>query len=191
MARYTPIEILDLIIDSYMEADEEAVCSQQPLTYYNACWPSMWNPETAFEVGDVTRPPTQNGFVYECLTAGTTGTTEPPWSVTQDGVFADGTVEWKAHENYALINQPLEETDKTKEDTAAGGRKIIIGQKMGVTIHTDGTVSHTALIDNVNKKLKYVTVSQTSLEGDNNVVSGRTTLFHEFEIVINQPTELI
>lgn len=191
MSRFTPIEILDLVIDSYMLADEEAVCSQQPTTYFHACWPSMWNAETSYNAGDTTRPPTNNGFVYECVTAGTSGATEPPWSEVQDGTFIDGTAEWKAHENYALINQPLEETDKTKEDTATGGRKIIIRQKMGVTIHTDGTVSHTALIDNVNKKLKYVTVSQTSLAGDNNVLSGRTTLFHEFEIVINQPTELV
>jgi len=191
MSRFTPIEELDLIANSYMLADEEAVCSQQPTTFFHACWPSMWNAETAYEIGDLTRAPTQNGFVYECIAGGTSGTSEPPWATAQDATFLDNTVEWKAHENYALINQPLEETDKTLTDNASGGRKIVIAQKMGVTIHTDGTVSHTALIDNVNQKLKYVTVSSTSIEGDNLVISGRTTLFHEFEIHINQPSELV
>jgi hypothetical protein len=64
---------------------------------------------------------------------------------------------------------------------------LTILQKMGVTVHTDGTVSHTALIDNVNQDLKYVTVAETSLLGDNDVLSGRTTLLHEMVITVRDP----
>lgn len=189
MSRYTPDEILDLVLDAYMLADEQAVCNAQPTTYFNACWPDIWVAETAYAEGDIARPPTDNGFVYECTAAagGVSGATEPPWGVVQDATFSDGTVTWKTHENYALINGAIDPEDKSKSDGSPDGRQLTIAQKMGVTIHTDGTVSHTALIDNVNGKLKYVTVSSTSLEGDNTVVSGRTTLLHEMTITVRDP----
>lgn len=188
MGRYTPDVILDLIIDEYMLADERAICNDQPLTYYNACWPDMWVAETVYEVGDTTRPPTDNGFVYECTVDGTSGASEPPWGTTQDDEFSDGTVTWKTHENFALINGVIESEDKSKGDGSPDGRALTIVQKMGVTIHTDGTVSHTALIDNLNQDLKFVTVANTSLEGDNTVVSGRTTLLHEMVVTVRDPS---
>lgn len=191
MSRYTPIEILDLIASAYVEANEEVVCSQQPTTFFNACWPSIWNAETSFAIGEVTRAPTQNGFVYECIAEGISAATEPPWEVTQDAVFNDGTVQWKAHENYALINAPLLPEDKTLSTSADNARILTISQKMGILIHTSGEVGHTALIDTVTKKLKYVTVAKTTLQGDNLVVSGRTTLLHELSVAIPQPVEMV
>jgi hypothetical protein len=189
MGSYTPDEILDLIVDQYMLADEEAVCSSQPTTYFNACWPDLWVAETPYAEGALVRPPTDNGYVYEVPAGGggTSGVSEPPWGTVQDAEFADGTVTWKTHENYALINAALDVGDKVKADGDTDGRKITVAQKMGITIHTDGTVGHTALIDNVNKKLKFVATAATSLEGDNNVVSGRTTLLHEMTIVVRDP----
>lgn len=189
MGSYTPDEILDLIVDQYMLADEEAVCSSQPTTYLNACWPDMWVAETAYAEGSLVRPPTDNGFVYECPIGGggISGASEPPWGSAQDDEFTDGTVTWKTHENYALINASLDPGDKVKGDGPEDGRAITVAQKMGVTIHTDGAVAHTALIDTVNKKLKFVTTAATSLEGDNNVISGRTTLLHEMTIVVRDP----
>ena len=189
MSRYTPDEILDLVIDQYMLADEEAVCAAQPTTYYQACWPEMWTALTAYTQGSVTRSPTDNGFVYECTVGGTGGALEPSWSTTQNATFTDGTVTWKAHTNYALINAPLSSGDKVKGDGPIDGRAITVAEKMGITIHTDGIVSHTALIDNANKKLKFVTVAATSI-GDNSVVSGRITLLHELVIVIRDPTAM-
>lgn len=188
MTRYTPDAILDLIVDEYMLADERAVCSSQPLTYFNACWPDMWVAETVYAEGDLSRPPTGNGKVYECVTGGTSGASEPPWGTTQDDEFSDGTVTWKTHDNFALINGAIEPGDKSKGDGSPDGRALTIAQKMGVTIHTDGTVSHTALIDNVNQDLKYVTVASTSLEGDNSVISGRTTLLHEMVVTVRDPS---
>lgn len=188
MSRFTPDAILDLVIDEYMLADEQAVCNAQPTTYFNACWPNMWVADTAYSIGDVTRPPTDNGFVYECTAGGTSGSTEPPWATTQDATFSDNSITWKTHENFALINSAIDPADKTKGDGTPDGRALTVAQKMGVTIHTDGTVSHTALIDNVNQKLKYATVSSTSLAGDNSVVSGRTTLLHEMIITVRDPS---
>jgi hypothetical protein len=187
MDRYTPDEILDLVIDEYMLADEEVVCNAKAITYFNACWPSMWVAETAYITGDIVRPPTGNSFVYECTAGGTSGATEPPWSTIQDETFTDGTATFKAHENYALVNAELTEDDKIKGDGETDGRMLTIGQVMGAMIHTSGTVSHTALIDNAHKKLKFVTPASTSLEENNDVVSGRTTLLHELKIVIRDP----
>jgi len=187
MSAYTPDEILDLVIDQYMLADEESVCNAQPTTYFNACWPEMWSADTVFSLGETTRPPTDNGFIYECTIAGTGGAIEPVWATVQDATFSDGAATWKAHENYALINATLNEEDKVKGDGPIDGRAITIAQKMGVLVHTDGVVSHTALIDNANKKLKVVTTSSTSLDGDNSVLSGRTTLLHELVLVVRDP----
>jgi len=187
MPRYTPDSILDLVLDEYMKADEQAVCSAQPATYFESCWPNMWVAETAYVAGDTTRPPTGNGKVYECTVGGTSGVSEPPWGTTQDDTFSDGTVTWKTHDNYALINSAIPPEDMAKGDGDVDGRKLTIAQKMGVTIHTDGAVSHTALIDNTEQKLKLATISSTSLEGDNDVLSGRTTLLHELTITVRDP----
>jgi hypothetical protein len=39
----------------------------------------VWTASTAYSVGDRIVPVTPNGRVYECRTAGTSGTTEPGW----------------------------------------------------------------------------------------------------------------
>lgn len=188
MTRYTPDAQLDLILDSYAEADEEAVCSQQPITYFQACWPNIWVADTAVSVGDMCRAPTQNGYVYECTVEGQTGTGEPPWSTTQDATFQDNQVTWKAHENFALINAILLPADFTKADGDIDGRKLTLAQKMGITVHTGGIVTHTALISNANKELKFVTAASTTLQGDDTVISGRSTLLHEMVITMRDPS---
>ncbi len=188
MSRYTPDAILDLMLDEFMLADEQAVCSSQPLTYFNACWPSMWVAGAVYDAEDLVRPPTDNGFIYECTVGGTAGGTEPAWGTVQDATFSSGGATFKAHANFTLINSEIEVGDKVKGDGPVDGRALTIAQKMGALVHTDGTVSHTALIDNSNRLLKFVTVSETSLDGDNNVTSGRTTLLHEVKIIVRDPS---
>lgn len=47
-----------------------------------------------YTVGDVVRPTVDNGFLYECTTAGTAGVTEPTWPTTPSNTVADGAVVW-------------------------------------------------------------------------------------------------
>ncbi len=187
--RFIPNDALELILDSIILADEQAVCSAQPVTFFNACWPDIWTAEEAIITGGLIRPPTNNGFIYECVSGGTTDVSEPPWGTVQDAEFADSDITWKTHENFALVNSGIDAGDKTKGAGDPDGRKLTIAQKMGVTVHTTGSVTHTALIDSVNRIVRFVTVAATSLEGDNTITSGRTTLLHEVVITIRAPSE--
>jgi hypothetical protein len=52
---------------------------------------AVWTTGTAYAVGDVVIPATQNGFRYVVTKAGTSGATEPTWPTRQSGSIADGT----------------------------------------------------------------------------------------------------
>ncbi len=49
---------------------------------------------TAYNVGDIVRPATGNGFVYVCAVAGTSGGSPPTFSTVKNRETADGTVVW-------------------------------------------------------------------------------------------------
>jgi len=61
----------------------------------------VWQPGTAYSVGDRVYPTGASYYLYECVVAGTSGDTEPTWDETDDGTDAgkgtttDGTVTWK------------------------------------------------------------------------------------------------
>jgi len=175
---------LDLVLDGIATSDEEAVCSQQPITYFNCAWGDLWLPSTVVVMGAIVHPPTDNGFIYECIVGGTTDATEPGWGAAQDVEFVDGTATWKTHENYVLASAPLTPANYLKSDGDIDGRKLHVGIISDVIVHTSGTVSHTALLDNVAQALLYVTTSETSLPSDNDVESGKVTILYELEIVV-------
>jgi hypothetical protein len=187
---YVPVAKLDAYIQLIIDADERAVCSQEPTTYFHACRPPVWKPSTAYSIGDLVHPPTANSHVYECTVSGTSGSGEPGWGTAQDTTFSDNTATWKTHKNYALINAPFDKSADTTlaDSTSPAGRKVTIAEKMGVVVHTAGEVTHSALISNAKKELACVTVSETDLQGDNNVVAGRTTLLHGFTFIVPFPT---
>lgn len=53
-----------------------------------------WRTATSVAAGVYIRPTTANGKLYECTTAGTTGSTEPTWPTTIGNTVADGTAVW-------------------------------------------------------------------------------------------------
>jgi len=55
---------------------------------------ATWITLTEYTAGKIVKPPTLNGHIYICITAGTTST-EPTWPTTQGGEVTDGTVVWK------------------------------------------------------------------------------------------------
>lgn len=50
---------------------------------------------TAYAVGALVKPATENGFYYECTVAGTSDSSEPTMPTRQDETVTDGTVTWK------------------------------------------------------------------------------------------------
>lgn len=58
-----------------------------------------WAANTYYNVDAIVRPTTANPFYYVCVTAGTTGATEPsPWSTTVGGTTSDNTAVWMTYE---------------------------------------------------------------------------------------------
>lgn len=60
-----------------------------------------WSPETALASGTIIHPTTPNGYVYEVTTGGTTGTTEPAWSINSS--VNDGSVTFNPRPFYRPI----------------------------------------------------------------------------------------
>ena len=59
---------------------------------------TAWAASTAFSVGDVRRATTSqnSGLVFECTTAGTSGSSEPTWPTDIGSTLTDNTVVWTA-----------------------------------------------------------------------------------------------
>jgi len=55
---------------------------------------STWAASKAYSLGDFVVPSTVNGYIYECTTAGTSGTAEPTWPTTVGTTVTDNTAVW-------------------------------------------------------------------------------------------------
>jgi len=91
---------------------------------------------TCDAVGDLVTPLLHNGFLYECISSGITGATEPVWPTVTDGTVDDGTVQWKAipdafnllNSGETIVGSDWEVDDANitlSEDGVAGGRTYV------------------------------------------------------------------
>jgi len=60
---------------------------------FSATTAITWAASFASNLGDVIRPTTSNTHLYQCTTAGTTGSSQPTWP-TSGGTVTDGTAVW-------------------------------------------------------------------------------------------------
>jgi len=75
-------------------AGGQALASKS-VTYTAAnSWSVQRANSTAYSVGDVVRPATGNGYVYQCIVAGTSGGSAPTWPTTIGATVTDGGVTW-------------------------------------------------------------------------------------------------
>lgn len=56
---------------------------------------TTWLASTAYTVGQAVKPASDNGYVYVCTTAGTSGASAPTWSTTEGGTVTDSSVVWE------------------------------------------------------------------------------------------------
>ena len=69
---------------------------------------TVWQPDTAYVVGDVIRPANFQGYVYQCTLAGTTGNTEPVWWYETDTSQTIGAAQFKAKPfSRPLVHGPI------------------------------------------------------------------------------------
>lgn len=68
--------------------------SSKTLTYVPAASAVARANSTAYSLGQLRRPGTSNGYVYQCVAAGTSGASEPTWPTTVGLTVTDGTATW-------------------------------------------------------------------------------------------------
>jgi len=159
MPKATHDSVMDAALNKLAEADQIAICSAQPLTYYEGIDPPAWSANAAAALGDPIRPTVRNGYVYECTTAGTTGSSEPAWPTTPGQTVTDGSVVWTCRNNYSLAQGSLVSGDFTIADGDNSGRKVTVAAKTGLPIHTSGTANYVATMDDATRQLRDVTTT--------------------------------
>lgn len=83
--------------------------------------PPEWSADTNYEVredgdagsGNVVRPSTENGRHFKCVTAGTSGSSEPSWNTSIGATTTDGGVEWEAIRALSQTDTVASVTDGT------------------------------------------------------------------------------
>lgn len=145
------------------ESDQAIACDGQPTTYYEAVDASAWQVSTAYSLGDVVRPTTRNGYVYEVTTAGSTSASEPTWPTTPGNTVVDGGVTFTCRANNALYSSAMIPGDFTIDEGGTSGRKVTSANKAAISVHTSGTVNHQAFVDTVNKRLLLVVTANPNL----------------------------
>jgi hypothetical protein len=177
------VNVLDQAID-YIKNNATAmsVCEKIPTNYYQACNPAEWQASTAVAEGDVVRPVgTRNGFVYECITPGTTDAAEPIWPTTEDTAVTDGSVTWIAVQSFALCTAGLTSTDFTIDIGQLGGKVITTAEKDNILIYKTGLGNAVAILDDNAKALFLTTIPTTQQNFQEGAQAKITTFKYELE----------
>lgn len=64
-----------------------------------------WQASHSYSEDDYIIPTSPNGYYYRCITAGTSGSSEPSWPTTLNDTVSDGTVTWRC-ESSNPVNYP-------------------------------------------------------------------------------------
>ena len=117
-------EAIDVLADRYYQlgatvANPSGVRSVSAVTLTTATVAAAAT-STAYVVGDQVEPASSPLYIYQCITAGTSGGSAPTWPTTVGATVTDGTVVW---ENIGII-VPVLDTDYTLD--AAMGRFYVL-----------------------------------------------------------------
>lgn len=74
-----------LKMSGYIDPDDTTLIT----LYWGA---SIWAPNKVYKLGDVTRPLSNNGYYYQCITTGVSGSTEPTWKNSDDDTISGSAV---------------------------------------------------------------------------------------------------
>ena len=82
--------------------------------------PADWAATTAYVLGDIVKPTTRDGNEYVCTVAGTSGGSEPTFSLTEGSETVDATVEWTARPAYSGKDTNSTLTNKSRIAVTVG-----------------------------------------------------------------------
>lgn len=109
---------------------------------------TAWAASTAFSVGDVRRATsTQNsGLVFQCSTAGTSGSSEPDWSTDIGSTLTDNTVVWTAISSVyadvsALAPSAIIELFELHYDNTLHGSSDVLRWHAGSNANVSGNIT--------------------------------------------------
>jgi len=89
----------------------------------------IWVKQTAYAAGDMVIPTSPNGHFYRCITAGTSGASEPTWPSKLDASigFSDGGVTWKRLLKY--LSDQIGTADANLKDNSYYGKYYVVSNR--------------------------------------------------------------
>ncbi len=81
---------------------------------------ATWQGGHAYSQGAIVQPPTPNGYLYECSTAGTTNSSAPTFPTTLNQTVNDGTAVWTCYANVAVLASELAAFDQALASAVNG-----------------------------------------------------------------------
>ena len=109
-----------------------ATLASKTVTYTAAnSWGTSRANSTAYTVGDVVRPATGNGFVYQATSAGTTGGSIPTYPTVIGQTVADGGVTWVCAGRGALVVDAADPVWTTSNPGTLAGSHLLFYKDTG------------------------------------------------------------
>jgi hypothetical protein len=124
-ATYTPDSLTHQFFSS---VTYEVVGSKTTTLTVANSWGTSRAASTAYVVGDVVRPATGNGWLYQCVAAGTTGAGLPTYPTVVGQTVVDGTVTWV---NVGRAVFVLDFADPQWASATITGRTIVLYKSTG------------------------------------------------------------
>lgn len=89
-------------------------------------WSATWAASTAYVYGQLVKPPTANGYLYMCDTAGTSGTAAPTFPTTPGQDVADNTANWSCvGESVTIWSSAAAQWTATSGNTISAGFAVL------------------------------------------------------------------
>lgn len=114
-----------------------------------------WEENSTLDEGVYIKPTTDNGFIYKVVKEGTTGGTEPTWSMTDGNIVIDGTVEY--------VTIPIERTPASQEilgvansvEADGSNAEDAEGNFIKITVYAEVPITASAGINKLQKRISY------------------------------------
>lgn len=97
----------------------------------------VWQAGTAYTTDNWIVPSVLGDYVYKCVTAGTTGGSEPDWGTTVDEDTTDGTCEWRCYKKAILFTSGVKRIYRVNTGDVTAIYQMVVDIAMTATTYTD------------------------------------------------------